>query len=488
MIEKFAKLKTWSTTNPWKILGFFAAAVTLVISIHPMLSPDVYMYVAIADHWLKHGVPTQDPFIIDPVKPFQIMHEWLSYFVFWGIHEVAGFDGAILFKAGLFASMSALVTRAGAKFRANWLAYAVALAAALTSAHFRMSERTSIFSDVFELVVLLFALTLFYAERVDIKKSAIGFFLLFALWTNLHAGWLFGLALLTCAVGFRVLRRRTEWRLFAIVIAATFGLFVKPDGIYGVMYPFEFSQKLRELYSMYYVEWAPIYVDLLLNFIEVKVFLVFAVLGSAAVLFMGFRRSWVEGIYLSMLVALLVGPTFMHSRFVVVSAFGLAMLCCFAFRNSKPPGAPAIAIASSLATGTAAFFIAWPIQGQESPVKFGVDETLMPTSALEELGKLPEGNVFNSHEFGGAIAWRYQGRYKVVFHGFDTDPARFLNDFFPSFENEQICLRTIAKYRIRYFFLDRHGGAASIWKMLEKHGWQIRTYDSAATLLTAPAN
>jgi hypothetical protein len=481
-------LKAYLEKNPWKILGFFAVLATLVIAIHPMLSPDAYMYVAIADYWIKHGVPTQDPFIIDPVKPFQIMHEWLGYFVFWVIHEIAGFDGVILMKAGLFAAMSAAVTIAAAKFRANWIAYAAALAAAMTSAHFRMSERTSIFSDLFELVVLTYALQLFIARKADVKRSALGFFVLFALWTNLHAGWLFGLALLAGAVGFTVVRDRSQWRLVFVVLAATLGLLVKPDGIYGVLYPFEFSQALRKLYSMYYVEWAPIYVDLLLNFIEVKVFLAFSAVASLAVLVMGFRRSIAEGLYVAALLLLLVGPTFMHSRFVVVSSFGLATLVCFAFRDSAAPRAMSVSIASAAAVATTLFFVVWPIAGQESPVKLGVDQTLMPTTALEELGRLPEGNVFNSHEFGGAIAWRYQGRYKVVFHGFDTDPARFLNDFFPAFENEQACLRAIAKYRIRYFFLDRHGSAASIWRMLEKHGWQIKTYDSAATLLIAPAS
>lgn len=487
MTEKVARLKAWIAENPWMVMGFFAVVVTFAVSIHPMLSPDVYMYVAIADRWLERGIPLQDPFIIDPARPFQIMHEWLGYFVFWAIHEVSGFDGTIVFKSSLFAAMSIVVTRYAAKVRAHWLAYAVALAAALTSAHFRMSERTSLFSDLFELVVLGYALHLFVAPSVRIRPAVLGFFCLFVFWSNLHAGWLFGLILLTFAIGFRLLRRRREWRLIFVILAAAAGLFVRPDGIEGVLYPFEFSSALRRLYSFYYVEWAPIYVDLLLNFVEVKVFLVFSALASVSVLVTAFRRSLSEGLYVGGLLAIVAAPPFMHSRFVVVSAFGLAILVCFAFRGSARPSLRSTAIASTAAVLTSLFFVVWPIPGQESPVKLGVDQTLMPTTSLEELGKLPEGNVFNSHEFGGAISWRYKGRYKVVFHGFDTDPARFLNDFFPAFENEQVLLRSIEKYRIRYFFLDRHGGAAAVWGMLEKHGWKILTYDSAATLLIAPA-
>ncbi|MES2964874.1 MAG: hypothetical protein V4760_13365, partial [Bdellovibrionota bacterium] len=153
-------MKSWVEKNPWKVCGFFAAAVTLVVSIHPMLSPDVYMYVAIADRWLSHGLPTQDPFIIDPVGPFQIMHEWASYFVFWAIHRLAGFDGVIIFKAIVFTVMSLLVTKFAARCRTHWFVYVVALGFAITSAHFRMSERTSLFSDVFQLGCLYFALTL----------------------------------------------------------------------------------------------------------------------------------------------------------------------------------------------------------------------------------------------------------------------------------------------------------------------------------------
>ncbi len=484
-------MRAWATMNPWKLLGFFAGLVTVVISIHPLLSPDVFMYVAIADHWLANGVPTQNPFIIDPTKSFQIMHEWLSYFVFWTVNEIGGVDGEILFKAGLFAAMSAVVTGAAWRFKAHWFAYSAALALALTSAHFRMSERTSLFSDLFQLVCLVIALRLFSDERIPVKRMSVGIFLLFALWTNLHAGWLFGLFLVVGGVAARFISRRSEGplerRLVVLIIAAIAGLFVHPQGVFGVLYPFEFSQTLRKLYSMYYVEWAPIYVELLLNFIEVKVFLGFSILFSLVALVAGFRRSLFEGAFLLFLVALLVGPTYIHSRFVVVSSFGLAMLVAFTFRERPAPTFRQVSAVSLVASAVAAFFLIWPVKNEASPVKLGVDATLMPTTALEELGKLPEANVFNSHEFGGAIAWRYRGRYKVVFHGFDTDPARFLNDYFPAFENEQACLRAIQKYRIRYFFLDRHGGAASIWKFLEKHGWTIKAYDSAAVLLVAPA-
>jgi hypothetical protein len=477
----------------WICIAVSAFATTFTIALFPLLSADAFMYLAIAEYWLKNGRPETDPFLISPQLHFQIWHEWLSYFVFWTVHKAGGFQALIIFKAILFSLMSLLVVRAAHLFKSQWLVLFMALGLALFGAHYRMSERTSIFSDLFTLICLVLSLQ-FYLKNESLRSLHLfAVSLLFLFWTNLHPGWLFGFAVLALGCFFRWrnnFQKGLNWmsqeqkRPWLILTAAVVGLFLNPLGLEGVLYPFKFSNEIRQVYSQYYFEWAPIYTQEILHFVEVKIFLLFVAVAVPLLLFRALRRSMSELLFIAALLIFTVLPSFLHSRFVVLSSYSLALLLCFSFRDSKASLKMAGPISLSISLAVTVFFLAWPFRNEASPVALKIDESLLPSTTLEALARLPPGPVFSSHEFGGVLAWKFQGTYPVLFHGFDIDLDRFLNQHMAALNSEAELLRVIEKYQIRYFLMDRHGGAKIIFGFLEKHGWKINSFDQAAVLIT----
>jgi hypothetical protein len=196
---------------------------------------DLPRHIAVGKVMLQsRGLPREDFFSHTAYgQPF-LAYEWLSQIIFAAVHEFAGLDAVVVLTAAVIASAYALV--AGFLIRrgvaAELVMFTVAAAALLGMTHW--AARPHAFS---------FAASAILLRMLDPGKTArLWLFVpLFAVWANLHPGFLFGLGILgLMTVGdlFEAVagEDRTAWRKAARYHATALGLgaaasLVNPYGV-----------------------------------------------------------------------------------------------------------------------------------------------------------------------------------------------------------------------------------------------------------------
>lgn len=163
-------------------------------------------------------------------KPF-VPYEWLSEVIYALAHRAAGIPGAIaltaLVVAGAYLMLALLLRRLGVD---PLLAFLVTVAAGLVGA-FHWLARPHVFT-LLGTVALLWILEA-PGERATRRPAlgAVPTFLLFALWANLHGGFLFGLVLVGMYLAGDVIGERASLPRHAVVfVAALAGACVNPVG------------------------------------------------------------------------------------------------------------------------------------------------------------------------------------------------------------------------------------------------------------------
>lgn len=146
-----------------------------------------------------------------------IAHEWASGMIFFGIHNLFGARGLLLFVSAVFGLFGVLffklLRKAGADLWPAWL-YSLLF---MLIAHLRFPLRPELFSYFFMLAVL----SLQGAPRG--WRSVLCHWALFALWSNFHGQFAFGLVYL-CLVFITTGSAETGGRL----LASCLGLFCNP--------------------------------------------------------------------------------------------------------------------------------------------------------------------------------------------------------------------------------------------------------------------
>jgi hypothetical protein len=171
-------------------LTFAISALAIPLLAHRRLlngDGDLARHLVTGRHILAHGPRFDDPFSFSRGgEPF-LAYEWLSQVIYAAIHGLGGLPAVAALAGLLLASAFALVVRYVRDDGGDpWLAFMVGVAAAvLTSPHWL--ARPHLFSFV-ALVVLL--------HIVGGQRRALWLVPLFALWSNLHPGFLYGLAIL----------------------------------------------------------------------------------------------------------------------------------------------------------------------------------------------------------------------------------------------------------------------------------------------------
>lgn len=145
----------------------------LIVHNHQAPHSDIYS-------WTRHGTPW-------------VAHEWLSFVILWTSFHLAGFGGLYLLTAavalGLFTLQYRLLLR---QTNSPLISFALACLAALTMAPF-LQPRPQLATYLFSLMTLSTILSIRSGQRTNRIFLLVP---LFALWANLHAGVLIGLALL----------------------------------------------------------------------------------------------------------------------------------------------------------------------------------------------------------------------------------------------------------------------------------------------------
>ncbi|HEY4717237.1 MAG TPA: hypothetical protein VII00_09045 [bacterium] len=154
--------------------------------------PDVYWQVKLGEISIKeHTIPNADPFSVTKNNIRWVNSEWLSGGIFYLVHNLAGFNGLIVFK-GMIVSAAFLILFAALYLISNnlKLSYLIALCAAF-AARFGFTEHPHIFTYLF-LSIILFFLVLYIIKGKRFIWLSLP---LVVVWTNLNNGFILGLIL-----------------------------------------------------------------------------------------------------------------------------------------------------------------------------------------------------------------------------------------------------------------------------------------------------
>ncbi len=202
-----------------KITWFAGFALALSAFFLPIINPDIFWHFSAARYMTEHlAVPRADFLSWTMQGREWVDFEWLSQLILYGLYKCGGFRLLLLFKGALLAATVVVSWRTAALSAAlsareqrigepdinlkpgvsnqkapAWLYMPFFAAGIITNSDLRPEN----FS------LLFFALLLYRLERERLKgapefnlRAGVLAAVFFALWTNLHAGYLYGLALL----------------------------------------------------------------------------------------------------------------------------------------------------------------------------------------------------------------------------------------------------------------------------------------------------
>ncbi len=212
-------------------LIFIAALPAFLI---PIRNPDLFWgFSAARWMWIHHALPRFDFWSWSKPHAPWIDFEWLSQLMFLSLYKIGGWKALLLFKSSLLclAWIPIEIGLRQKRVQTNLILGAFLLWAATSISHSDL--RPELFSLIFFTWVLL-------ALEIDWQNPAIlnskiswGFFGVFILWSNLHAGFILGEVLIFIYAFFRLLYREISELKKTILwgISAFLGTLLNPYGI-----------------------------------------------------------------------------------------------------------------------------------------------------------------------------------------------------------------------------------------------------------------
>ncbi|MEE8424839.1 MAG: hypothetical protein V3S11_03375, partial [Elusimicrobiota bacterium] len=229
--------------------AFFAFAL-------PVLNPDLFWHLSagrwIFEHlafprvdWLSHtmaGHPWCD-------------FEWLAQVLYFAVHRLAGFGGLWALKLFLYLACAAVLWKVLGLYRLGSFAKGLGIFAWALAVSPANDLRPENFSLLFFLVLFggLEARRLNHLNKIPSKLLLGGTALLFAVWANLHAGFLYGLILLGLYTVVEITQRR-RFELAAATFVAAGAALVNPYFHQVYVVPLMHWRDMGDL-ELYISEW-----------------------------------------------------------------------------------------------------------------------------------------------------------------------------------------------------------------------------------------
>ena len=380
----------------------------------PLANPDVFWHLSagrwMAEHgtlprvdWLSHtraGAPWAD-------------FEWLPQVLYYAAHRAGDMAGLFALKVLLMSAVAAALWRGVGLYGVGPLGRGLAVLVWTLASPAANDLRPENFSVLF-FILLLTALERARREgrKAATPRELAGAAALLALWANLHAGFVYGLALLGLYAMAAVWRTRRLLPLGPVAAAAA-GSLANPfgTGVYAVT--LGHLGELGEL-TRYIREWqqASAASPWLIPFWAL---LALAVAGLAA------RRLCVKEVPFELAVgtAVLAWSASQHVRtlpyFSVMAVFAASEAACAVLPGLWARRGGLLAAAASVA------FTAVQYRPAFARGLGGFDEAGLPVRAaafLDSQGAAFAGRrLFNPWHWGGYLGWRLEGRVPVYFDG-----------------------------------------------------------------------
>jgi len=427
---------------------------------------------------LRHGatilaqrdVIRHDPFSFPrPGEPF-VSFEYGAQVLLALAERAAGLAGVVAFGATLAALGVALtlrfMLRRGAEPAAAYLASAVG--AVLLATHWMARPHLVTF--------VLLALLLELLDRPRMPSPVL-LFGCFALWANLHGGWVFGLAL----VGAYALARRALWMLPVAALATL----VTPYGIDGPRHLLAHlgdRTLLREAHEFQ----PPTFTD------AGSIVFLLAVLAALA----GFARlrPKVPLAHLIVMAGFTVGG-FLARRnipLVALTALPLAMIHLDPLlrRLPEPPNfrrSFAEAVHGSWLPGALAALVVWGAAvlgriGGPRLLPSAFDPGVFPVEAVAALrasGRTPR--LFNEYTWGGYVLWAAPGQRVFIDPGADFYGGELALDYLRAWEVRPGWQEVLRRFDVEVALVPT--GAPLAVALQRDNGWQVFHEDATAVLL-----
>ncbi len=392
------------------ILLIYGLATT--VSISTATDPDLWWHLRTGQIMVSEGIPNADIFSFTVLGRDWVTHEWLSQVFMWGLWSAAGAPALIVTFAAIVLGSFALAHRTSTA-RTTTTAFLVLLGAA--TALPSTAPRPQMFN------LLLLASLILLLERIRQAKLRPDWLWatvpLILLWSNLHSGYVVGVATIALyAVAERLEARRTNGRplpsraiaQLPIAAAASFGVAaINPNGIAMWTYPFETMRSdamrtyIREWYSPNFH--SPWYWP----------FLIFLVVAAVSVAASSRKPGWTQralllGTALAGLQSVRHIPLFAVVAIPIVAeqvevAWDAARAGAKRRRSSLAASTPIAWLTATLAGIIALLFVSAAILNNDDAVA-----QTYPVDAVDAIldSELADARGYNDYGWGGYLIWR----------------------------------------------------------------------------------
>lgn len=456
---------------------FFASS----FCIFAIQSADALMYFAIARDMFSKGIwDGADPYLYS-LQNAQLhwSHQYLSILTFDWLHKSGGIAALILFKTLLWAIGLLFILRSRPHEKNPSLVWVGLFCLAVIAASFRFIERGSLFSDIFTLI-LIFVLS----ENTKVsRRLLISLAVLFWTWSQFHAGFPIGWALIGIWVFTRVLEDKNRlkpsllWLLLLIPIVC-----LHPMGLQALTYPLAFSGSEAVAFRQFNFEWFPSYSREFRRAPEIISFFILIGCSFALMLLNRTRDLWHWALALFCTAAGMY-----YVRFVPWAAFGLVVAVKSYAQMPKMTldrrWAQTFVTIALIAIGTKNILFGYQSSSGFRKPSLSFDARFFPlkTYAFWRQNRIP-GNLFVLHDFGNYVAWQQGG--EVFHHGFVTDMDFYVNDVVAVYKSQQRFLELAEKYNWTMLLIDKNNSYSRFHQWLSPlPEWRIVAEDEASYLI-----
>jgi|YNPNPStandDraft_1061719.scaffolds.fasta_scaffold14684_2 hypothetical protein len=431
-------------------------------------------------------IPTRDLFSHTMAGEPLVPHEWLSQVLFALVHRLAGLDGVVWLTAAVLAAAYGLLTAGmrSAGVRAPVPLFAGLIAAVVGSLHWL--TRPHIFT------LLLFAAFIVLLERYRREgrlRLLFPLLPLMALWANLHGAFISGLVLVAVYAAGAALERRRKaalllWGLLAGLVLASA---LNPVGFRLLPHSFQYLGQ-RFLVDITQEYQSP-------DFHNVGTWPFAALLlGSLALGWLARRRlAWTP----LLLLAVWSAMALYSARNIPLYALVAVPILARAVDEEVREGWPALSVrfsrleqverrawgwlwtAAAVIIGVALEATGTPLDALQAGNRF--DPQVFPVQAIDSLGGLPEGPVFNELFWGGYLLYRDWPHTRVFIDGqtdFYGEPLS--REYWQVLQGQEGWAEVLERYDVRWVILPPSRPLAAA--LDASPGWQRLYADETAVI------
>lgn len=217
----------------------------LVLALLPRPDPDLWWHVKVGSYIVAHHVvPARDYLSYTMVGHPWTDHEWLSEVLIYALYQLAGLWGPIVFYALVLVATYGLVLATTLRLGVHPLLALFVLIAGFIASSASWGPRVQMLTLLF---LALYSYLLLRYRQGGQTRLLLLFPPIMLIWTNLHGGFVLGLALLTIVLAGSWLDRRWNQgasyplKPLALATAASFAVtMLNPNGIRQLLYPLTF--------------------------------------------------------------------------------------------------------------------------------------------------------------------------------------------------------------------------------------------------------